>query len=361
MTMDKFKINSKKFNLKISKMFINKIFLIITIIFVPIIYNMINVEDYSVDEIYTNNKIEERNTGAIAQMFGEFRVGMSDILFLKTERYLHVGIAYAPHKDINPIIVKNEKTVSDKSQNIKKEEHAEDHEEEHEGEHKHTHDANEDEDLHTLIKVQQGDIKKEHTHDHNHEDVKTVIRAPGEDWRGIIGKLEREVKPWRDPSLPHLLSPGTELLPWYRLITLSNPKNIRGYVIGSFWLLSNNNVKQTNEALKFINEGLKNNPKSFQLYLMRGRIFLRLNDNKRALENFTKARQLAIAQRPKEGTDNPVWTIDLEEDFLFAFRYEAILFRDSGNIQRALEIAKKALEYAPNDKSFQILIKNLSE
>jgi hypothetical protein len=39
----------------------------------------------------------ERNASSIGSMLGELRTSMSDILFLKTERYLHGGVAYTPH------------------------------------------------------------------------------------------------------------------------------------------------------------------------------------------------------------------------------------------------------------------------
>ena len=38
-----------------------------------------------------------RNASAIAVMLGEFRTGISDILLVKTERYLHSGVGYMPH------------------------------------------------------------------------------------------------------------------------------------------------------------------------------------------------------------------------------------------------------------------------
>ena len=39
----------------------------------------------------------ERNTSALAAMLGGFRTAVSDLLYIKTERYLHSGVAYAPH------------------------------------------------------------------------------------------------------------------------------------------------------------------------------------------------------------------------------------------------------------------------
>ena len=38
-----------------------------------------------------------RNSSAVATMLGEFRTAMSDIMYMKTERYLDNGIAFMPH------------------------------------------------------------------------------------------------------------------------------------------------------------------------------------------------------------------------------------------------------------------------
>ena len=39
----------------------------------------------------------EANQSSLAKILGEFRTGMSDMLFIKTERYLHSGVGYVPH------------------------------------------------------------------------------------------------------------------------------------------------------------------------------------------------------------------------------------------------------------------------
>ena len=38
-----------------------------------------------------------RNSSAVATMLGEFRTAMSDIMYIKTERYLDSGVGYMPH------------------------------------------------------------------------------------------------------------------------------------------------------------------------------------------------------------------------------------------------------------------------
>jgi len=43
---------------------------------------------------YSSEAQSSRNTSAVARLFGEFRTSMSDIMCLKTERYLHSGVGY---------------------------------------------------------------------------------------------------------------------------------------------------------------------------------------------------------------------------------------------------------------------------
>ena len=47
-----------------------------------------------------------RNTSAVGLMLGEFRTSMSDIMFIKTERYLHGGRGYKPHHEKQLMTVK---------------------------------------------------------------------------------------------------------------------------------------------------------------------------------------------------------------------------------------------------------------
>jgi hypothetical protein len=60
----------------------------------------------------TEEALENRNKSSIARLFGEFRASMSDIMFVKTERYLHSGIGYEKHLDYNKMaesgVIENE-------------------------------------------------------------------------------------------------------------------------------------------------------------------------------------------------------------------------------------------------------------
>jgi len=233
----------------------------------------------------TEETREERNASAAARLFGQFRVGVSDILFVKTEEYLHGGVAYAPHMDI--------RTMS-----------------------------------------QTGDIAASHA---GHPHAPTLIPPPEEDWRGYIGNLEREVSPWLHPSEEHHLTTGKELLPYYWLAVRANPHNVRAYRIGTFWLASLRTEQAIGEALRFIDEGVRNNPGNFMLYEERGAVERRMGKPEAAMASFQQAIRLGMSQRPAEGASSPLWDDDREEELESSLRYAVYTLEEMGRYKDALE------------------------
>lgn len=253
----------------------------------------------------------ERNSSAVSRLLGEIRTSMSDILFIKTERYLHMGVAY------------------------------------------HTHGS--------------GNIDMDDEEDH--VGVGTLIPTPGRDFRGFVGRLERQVRPWRDPNLPHIHADGRELLPWYRLMTLSDPHYVRGYLIGSWWL----NREDPEAALAFVEEGIGNNPSAFQLHQMRGQILRRMGDRHEdpevassllagALESFVTGYELVLRQRPP-GADMPNlawWSEYVENDARSVVQLAVLLEARIGDPAVALERARRALEVLPDDGVLQRQVTRLT-
>ncbi len=248
---------------------------------------------------------ELRNQSAVAVILGEFRASFSDLIFIKTERYLHNGVAYMPHMDLNEMAksgtIQSQKEASDGTKS---------------------------------------DSGHDHTgHDHDHgEDLVSVIKPKDQDFRGFVGRLEREVKPWLPPGAPHRHTSGTELLPWYRLATLSNPHNERAYTIGAWWLKAMRSDQQLEEALRFMNEGVSNNPRSFSLYLMRGYLLRQLDRDEEALADFRKAAELAIAKRPPDGAISEQWTDHMDDEANAAMTMTILMIRDQKSPQHALNL-----------------------
>lgn len=226
-------------------------------------------------------------------VLGEARTSLGDLMHVKTELYLHNGIAYKPHIDMTELASSGEVSAS-------------------------------------------GDPG----HEGEAAGVQTVIRTAADDFRGFIGYLERQVKPYRDPSEGDTHTAGTEILPWYRLITLSDPHNIRAYLIGAWWLKTEEG-RAPREAVKFLDEGIRFNPEAFQLHLTKGYIVQReFGELERALELFEKAAQLAVKARPadpkaREGD----WDEFYDEDARGAARMAVLLEKEIGDRHRALSWA----------------------
>lgn len=267
-----------------------------------------------------------RNSSAIARLLGDLRTNMSDMVFIKTERYLHSGIAYDPHMEGELLSLTGE--------TAKYEEHQ-----------------------------QEVGVDDHEGHDHHHHDEEataTTILPPGRDYRGWIGKMHREIHPWQDPSEPHRHTDGTELLPWYRVMTLADPHNVRAYSVGAFWLRSLN----LEEAESFALEGLRNNPDAFQLEYVVGTLAtqrglrhsggLFITDDeetlvhyRRAMGHYQRAAAIGLKQRPKDyvpgGTDQSKWTHYNEDDLLATIRLGVLYERDYGSRSKAKQLAREYL------------------
>jgi tetratricopeptide (TPR) repeat protein len=279
-----------------------------------------------------------RNRSAAALILGEIRSSMSDIMFIKTELYLHSGVAYKLNLDYDALSSKGNVVEKGQGKDITLEnllppvQH--DHEE-HAHEHAHEHEGAESE-------------GKDELHVHC-DGADTLSPTRKKDFRGFIGELQRRVKPWQDPSKPHLHTDGTELLPWYRLMTLSDPHNIRGYMIGAWWLKHFKKKEQLQEAIKFLDEGISNNPDAFQLYLMKGYISSYMNESSQAGMLYKKAAELAIRSRPPGGKISPDWTQYQEEDALAAIRLAVFTEKEYGSADKALDLARHYLKIIGQD------------
>ncbi|MCX7625189.1 MAG: tetratricopeptide repeat protein [Candidatus Sumerlaeaceae bacterium] len=275
--------------------------------FIPVLWGAIARENVTPMRVSDLAAQQKRNTSAIATILGEFRTNLSDMLFIKTERYLHGGVAYMPHIDTEQLASSGDVMHS-----------------KHELRRPATSDAETsvtelpNTDLPTTGPGDQGTPAGKEDELHREEEAATLIRTPENDFRGFLGTLERTVKPWRDPRLPHEHIGGVELLPWYRLATLVDPKNVRAYMIGAWWLKTIHDEHALREAVKFLEEGIRQNPQSFQLHLMLGYILRDLGEKQRALSAFEKAVTLVAKQRPPTGDVGPNWTIYNEEDAIAA-------------------------------------------
>ena len=151
---------------------------------------------------------ERGGTDIIQKMFGGLRNAVGDWAFMKAEEYHHRGLPF-------------EEALAF-----------------HQGE--------------SILAEQAASGKPAEAHAELNEAVKSSV--------DLYTKLYSQVKVTGDSHLKP--EEEKEVLPWFYIEVAFNPHDIRGYVLGSYWLAR---VGRRDESFKFLMEGGKNNPHSAQI------------------------------------------------------------------------------------------------
>lgn len=296
----------------------------------PVLSRRLNPQAYDGGRSRDLEARASRNASSVGIMFGEVRTAISDIMMIKTERYLHSGIAYVPKQDQSVLSV----TAAMESMDA------------HQAEMGAEHDP--------------GDI------DLNDAGSPTVIRGEEEDFRGFIGNLHREVAPYQHASQEHDHTDGRELLPWFRVMTLSDPNFVQGYATGSWWLKS----REPDEALAFADEGIRNNPRAFQIYVTKGQILI-LKARRRhpdifhpdeathailmeAVETYHAGAAQAESQW-KQLSESASWNDYMADDAAAAMRMSAMMEWQFGDPAKGIELATRYLGVIGEDEPLRRL------
>jgi tetratricopeptide (TPR) repeat protein len=127
-----------------------------------------------------------------------------------------------------------------------------------------------------------------------------------------------------------------EILPWLKLAAQLDPNKVESYTVGAFWL---RDLGRKAEAEAFLREGLRHNPKSYELLFELGRCCYDRND----LDHARNLWELAITRWREQENPKPV-----EQQNRFAaeeiLNYLARLEARAGNREKAaqwLTIVKK--------------------
>ncbi len=300
----------------------------------------------------------EVKQSALGIMLGEFRTNLSDMFYMQTENFMHYGVAFLPHNHEEHSHTSDMLTDTGMA-------HIEGEDETHDHDHGHDHERDHDDD-------HDGDPH----HDHEHE-VITVIPTAEKDYRSWLGNLHRQIKPWQAPGESHQLARDVEVVPLFRMMTLADPHYVRGYQVGAFWIQQ----LDVSAAADFIEEGLQNNPHSFELYLMRGLLNVKkarsmgeqgLIDNGNAAQqallecargDFQQAAEYMMQVRPAlevlEDEAQTLWSDDQETDAMAVVYLWVTLEKRIGNEARALELAEKYCRVMPDHKQLHVLLQEM--
>lgn len=144
-----------------------------------------------------------------------------------------------------------------------------------------------------------------------------------------------------------------EILPWLRISADLDPHRIDTYTVASFWL--RDSLGKPNEAEQFLREGLRNNPKSYELWLELGLLY---QDNFHSPARARNALELALRYwQEQESNKKEPDRIGFEKIVIRLARIE----EQDNHPARAIEYLKMALETSPNPDFIRRQIQDLEK
>jgi tetratricopeptide (TPR) repeat protein len=240
-----------------------------------------NIESYNT-EFLEKKGYRDFDKDILNRVFGELRTYLSSAAYINADIYFHGGL-YDFHEECSLLTPA----------------HMSSHEEKEHDRHEHSHHTQKSI-LNPLIRISEKLSIARHRH--------------------ITGNEEKE------------------LLPWMLYSAKLNPKNEKAYVIGGYWLAMR--LKKVDEAISFLHEGIRNNPESWEIYLMLGEIYLvTLKDYQNARIYFEKAKDLAENKKADK--------FDIRS--IYSFLAEA--YDKTGDPEKAFNLYTRLLKYFPEDDS----------
>jgi len=228
----------------------------------------------------------------IQRIFGSLRVFVGDWAFMKAEEYHHRGLpfeqALAYHKGESILADRSMRAVSGKT-----------HEEEIEG--------------------AKGNVP-------------------------LYTQLYSQVKVTGDSHLKPVEE--KEVLPWFYVEVAFNPHDVRGYVLGAYWL---ERVGDKSASVKFLLDGEKNNPNSAEILGALGEFYFKANDPAKAMDYLSRAHAL---WKEAKGI-NAVSTPYEESDRFLAFDLLGDIYLKKGDNEKALQLYTELLKFGANPKISQ--------
>jgi len=134
-----------------------------------------------------------------------------------------------------------------------------------------------------------------------------------------------------------------EVLPWFYLEVRFNPKDIRGYVLGGYYL---ERLGKLDESLRFLKEGEKNNPAAARIKASIGWVYWKMKDQEDAVAYLEEARALWM-----EGKYPNIAVDDYShEDRLLTFDLLGDIYEGMGDHGKALRVYKEGYKFEPSPK-----------
>lgn len=258
------------------------------------------IADGARDEVRPKGRysgLEAHETSAGASLLGQFRTSVSGWLWVRTDLYLHNGVAMRP--------------LSERE----------------------------------LEAGRVGVGSKDNTDGALHDDSKivTVIPSAERDFRGVFGDIHRATAAYKDMT-NHGHNEPYSALPLFRLMTWIDPHFINGWTVGAAVLAMRRDEEGYRRALEFLEEGLEKNPDSIAILNQMGFTYVaRMHDLRKGMPVFERAirtgETLGLARLSEDDRDG------LQQ----AYRWLALVYRDRGMLERMYPLVNQGLALFPED------------
>ncbi len=204
--------------------------------------------------------------------------------------------------------------------------------------------------------------QKEHDHDDQSEEPRGD--APAQDESSQHEKemaFLREPQDWIDrfgrrfmvTSHQHLEGgKEREMLPWLKIAAELDPEQPETYLVAAYWL---RDLKRTDEAEKFLREGLRHLPNSHELYFDLGTLFY---EDRKNMDMAANLWELALKKwQAAESAEKKPDPLHLNQ----IATHLAKLEETRGNTGRAIELLVIAKKVSPHPEAVQTWIEELGK
>jgi tetratricopeptide (TPR) repeat protein len=170
----------------------------------------------------------------------------------------------------------------------------------------------------------------------------TVVPNREADHRGVLGDLERQIKPFMDMR-SHTHRDPAETAALFRLMTWVNPHFTPAWLVGANVLCDNMGKKE--EALAFLREGAEKNPDNLELQSEIGRYLLwTFHDDPGAERQFRRAIEIGARHRAMPEDELDAWET--------AHKWLVIQYKRLGRQKEAREVAETAIRRFPKSNGY---------
>ena len=176
----------------------------------------------------------------------------------------------------------------------------------------------------------------------------TVVPNARRDFRGVLGEIERATSTYK-PMEHHGHQSPEQSLPLFKLMTLADPQFLTGWTMGASILAADHKDASTDKALQFLNDGLRQNYRSVELWDAIGVLYAaNKKDYVRAKEYLLNARYV--------GLKTPHLSEPEAASLLETYRWLTLIAKETETDFDRMRIAREGLKLFPDDE----LLKRLS-